>query len=193
MIHLPYHPFRASVSIWWKVLEGKCCVQTRLKAASISNFASLYPHVCMFVAWIMQCLRRHDPDHLQMITDDTFTWLYPSISSKCTVGKETYMLNVRIDISMYTVYIYIHIIHTLYIYMCILVLHILYINGPIDMDNLMDTLDGWMDGWIDTAPATPGSAFAFSAAAMVAALARFSGSGCVRRLKRWSQAKPLKL
>jgi hypothetical protein len=90
-------------------------------------------------------------------------------------------------------YIYIHIIHTLYIYMCILVLHILYINGPIDMDNLMDTLDGWMDGWIDTAPATPGSAFAFSAAAMVAALARFSGSGCVRRLKRWSQAKPLKL
>ena len=103
----------------------------------------------------MQCLRRHDPDHLQMITDDTFTWLYPSISSKCTVGKETYMLNVCIGLYMYVyiyIYVYIHIIHTLYIYIYMLVLHILYINGPIDMDNLMDTLDGWMDGSIPPQP-----------------------------------------
>ena len=112
---------------------------------------------------------------------------HPSVPS---VKKHTCLMYVLVYICMCIyIYVYIHIIHTLYIYIYMLVLHILYINGPIDMDNLMDTLDGWMDGWIDTAPATPGSAFAFSATAMVAALALFSGSGCVRRLKRWRQAK----
>ena len=113
--------------------SGKCCVLGSRRLLS-------------------QCLRRHDPDHLQMITDDTFTWLYPSISSKCTVGKETYVLNVCIDLYMYMyIYIYTHIIHTLYIYIYIYIhiharsTHLIHKWPHQVLDNLM--VIHW-DGWI---------------------------------------------
>ena len=75
---------------------------------------------------------------------------HPSVPS---VKKHTCLMYVLVYICMCIyIYVYIHIIHTLYIYIYMLVLHILYINGPIDMDNLMDTLDGWMDGSIPPQP-----------------------------------------
>ena len=77
---------------------------------------------------------------------------HPSVPS---VKKHTCLMYVLVYICMCIyiyIYVYIHIIHTLYIYIYMLVLHILYINGPIDMDNLMDTLDGWMDRYRPSHP-----------------------------------------